>query len=98
MVVVWRYQRAGPIVDWLLTRFGYAAIMAPWRRVYVAKNYMHLNWLVKHELTHVMQRYELGALGFWYKILRDFAVIGYANSPLEIEARNNERKELGFVS
>lgn len=81
---------AGPVLRWVLNRFGFAAMVVPWRRIVVLDEYKFEPWLIRHELAHIAQMDRDGWLTFWRQCLRWYFVPGYDKSPYEIEARTCE--------
>jgi len=55
---------------------------------------MHARSLVAHELTHVAQYERLGTPALLRQYFVELLVVGYERSPIEAEARANERIEL----
>lgn len=82
---------AGPFARAFLNAFGFAAIVSPWRTIYVLEEHLSLP-LIAHERAHIAQIERDGACYFWPKILLDYFVKGYDASPYEIEARKIESR------
>jgi hypothetical protein len=70
----------------LLRRFQIAAIVMPWRTVYIAKPYLNHEGLIAHEMVHIEQINRDGPIAFSVKYLWWLATKGYAENPYEIEA------------
>lgn len=84
---MWRVVTAGPISRFVLTMFGFVAVVVPWHRVYVLAEYRHNPLVLAHEAVHVIQIKRDGAWYFWTRCIWWYLVCGYENSPYEIEAR-----------
>jgi hypothetical protein len=83
-----RVARFGSLV--FLRLFGFAAVFAPWRTIYVEETYRDAQWLIRHELAHAAQCDRDGWFTFWRQCLTWYFVPGYDRSPYEIEARGVE--------
>jgi preprotein translocase subunit SecG len=57
-----------------------------WNRVYVSSNYL-VPHALQHELEHVRQWHEMGAVKFTVVYLWQYVRVGYAKHPLEVAAR-----------
>lgn len=51
-------------------------------------------WLFKHEITHAQQIERMGKLRFYVMYFYYQARLGYALNPLELEAREEQLKDL----
>jgi len=80
-------KEAGPVARFIVARFGFCGITAPWSTVYIAPGWMHDATLMRHEIAHLGQMRRDGWLRFWVMICVWFVYPGYARSPYEIEAR-----------
>ena len=70
----------------LLRRLHVAAIVMPWRTIYIAKPYLNHQGLIAHELVHIEQIERDGPIKFSIKYLWWLARFGYWNHPYEVEA------------
>jgi hypothetical protein len=82
-----RFKIAGFISRFILTRFGFAAIVSPWRTVYILREHWYDAALRRHELAHLGQMRRDGWFKFWVQCLWWYFNPGYERSPYEIEAR-----------
>ncbi len=81
-----RFRIAGPLARATLHWFGFAAIVSPWRTVYVLREHWYDAALRRHELAHLGQMRRDGWLKFWVRCIYWYLTVGYDNSPYEIEA------------
>ena len=86
-----RFVASGPIATRFLDCFGFAAIVSPWRTVYILPEYFEHEALRRHEAAHLAQMQRDGWFRFWVQCLAWYFVPGYKFSPYEIEARECER-------
>lgn len=86
-----RFKPAKGISLLVLNAFGFAAIVSPWRTVYVLPHYMNHQELRRHETAHLAQMDRDGWLRFWVQCITWYFVPGYDRSPYELEARQAER-------
>ena len=86
-----KFMVSGPISTRLLNHFDFAAIVAPWRTIYILPEYFDHEALRRHELAHLAQMQRDGWLRFWVQCLTWYFIPGYERSPYEIEARQAER-------
>jgi hypothetical protein len=84
------FKIAGRFAGALLNSFGFAAIVSPWRTVYVLAEHINEPWLRRHEIAHLAQMDRDGWLRFWVQVLWWYFVPGYERSPYELEARSVE--------
>ena len=63
---------------------GYAIMLKPW----IAQDSTVLN----HELVHVAQHDRMGRSGFVRRYLIELSLVGYARSPLELEAYAKQKR------
>lgn len=82
-----RIETAGWFSRPLLKLFGFGAIVAPWRTIYILKEYRGEPWLIRHEAAHLAQMDRDGWWTFWRQCITWYFVPGYSRSPYEIEAR-----------
>lgn len=87
-----RFKIAGPIAGRILDWLELAAIVSPWRTIYVLPEWWLDEPLREHELEHIRQLDRDGPVKFWFYICWWCLTKGYRNSPYEIEARRAERK------
>ncbi|MEZ7956591.1 MAG: hypothetical protein QMC23_06615 [Rubritalea sp.] len=78
-------------IEKLLQRRGYptgnTAGMCMRYGIYTKETYAHKKSLIAHELVHTHQFERLGGLWHFLNLyLKETMILGYANSPLEIEA------------
>ena len=66
---------------------GFAAIVTPWRSIYILTEWIDEPGLRAHELTHIAQLDRDGALLFWTRCIWYVVRHGYWNSPYEVECR-----------
>lgn len=85
-----RFKTAGPLARCLLHWFGFAAIVSPWRTVYILEAHWFDPALRRHELAHLGQMQRDGWLRFWVQCITWYFNPGYEASPYEIEARQAE--------
>ena len=85
-----RFKAAGRFGQAFLNGFGFAAIVAPWRTVYMLPEYYHHAALRRHEAAHLGQIDRDGFWYFWTHCLFWFVWFGHRHSPYEIEARKAE--------
>jgi hypothetical protein len=85
-----RFRKAGPIATRFLNRMGFAAVVSPWRTIYMLEKYFDHTTLRRHELAHIAQINRDGAFKFWIKCVAMYYYCGYTRSPIEIEARRAE--------
>lgn len=76
---------------WLLDGLGLAAIVMPWRSVYIHPDWIGDETLVKHEAWHLHQIDRDGPVTFSARYLYWLARHGYRRNPYEIEAYRNQR-------
>lgn len=81
------------LIEKRLQRRGYpagsAAGMCMRYGIYAKETYAHKKSLIAHELVHTHQFERLGGLWHFLNIyLKETMILGYANSPLEIEANS----------
>lgn len=80
----------GPL-RWWLARTRWAGIALPPFGAFVLAEHLDHARLVRHELRHLEQAREMGALR-WYVTYLWYAVrYGYRDNPLEVDARAAER-------
>lgn len=84
-----RFRFAGFVSRLVLNAFGFAAIVSPWRTVYLLPDY-DTPELRRHETAHLAQMDRDGWLVFWICCVGWFLYPGYEHSPYEIEAREVE--------
>ena len=75
---------------WLLPKKTWGIVLYPfifYRRKYYSET------LRRHEWTHIRQIRRDGVFKFYFKILKDYATVGYRNSPYEIEAYEKQEDE-----
>ena len=82
-----RFRVAGPLARLILHWFGFAAMVSPWRTVYILKEYQYDAALRRHELAHLGQMQRDGWFRFWVQCIAWYFNPGYERSPYEIEAR-----------
>lgn len=82
-----KFKIAGPISRRFLDYMGFAAVVSPWRTIYILEKYFDHTTLRRHELAHIAQINRDGSLFFWIKCIAFYCYLGYARSPYEIEAR-----------
>ena len=70
--------------------FGFAAVVSPWRTIYVLPVFLHDERLQRHEMAHLAQMERDGWLRFWVQCVWWYFSRGYDASPYEIEARAAE--------
>lgn len=87
-----RIKPAGPIATAILNHFGFAAIVSPWRTIYVLPEWISDPSIRAHEKAHIAQIARDGFWYFWPKIILDFYRLEYEHSPYEIKAREIERR------
>ena len=80
-----------PLVK-LAARWGFPIFepggMALGKGIYILKGNTHV---LRHELVHVAQYQQMGGIGpFMHRYLVECLVHGYADAPLEVEARGKE--------
>jgi len=80
-------------IEKLIQRKGYpagsAAGMCMRYGIYAKETYAHRKSLIAHELVHTHQFERLGGIWHFLKTyLQETMLLGYANSPLEIEANH----------
>ena len=75
-----------------LEQFGFAAVVMPWRTIYVLEEYRNDAWLIRHECAHLAQMDRDGWLKYWVLTLWFLVWPGYERSPYEIEARSTEQE------
>ncbi len=80
-------------IENLIQRKGYpagsAGGMCMRYGIYAKEKYAHDKSLIAHELVHTHQFERLGGLWYFLKLyLQETLILGYANSPLEIEANS----------
>lgn len=80
------FQKAGPLSRRLLNAFGWAAIVSPWRTIYILEGHEHDPVLRHHELIHIEQMARDGQALFWIKLVWYLIRYGYEKSPYEVEA------------
>ena len=85
-----RFRSAGPLAKLFLVRMGFAAVVSPWRTIYLLPQYFDHVTLRRHELAHIAQINRDGALKFWVLCVFRYWYYGYTRSPYEIEARRAE--------
>ncbi len=78
------------LVRWLLKTFGIAAITAPWRTIYVLKEFQYRDDIMRHEIVHVEQIARDGPVKFSILYLYWLVRYGYRANPYEIEAYAKE--------
>lgn len=81
----------GP-VRWYLKATGYAGITLPPFGVYILAERMNDEALIRHEQVHWQQAQRMGTLKFYAVYLWLLARHGYADHPMEHEARAAERR------
>lgn len=86
-----KFVPAKKLSQTFLNIFGFAAIVSPWRTIYVLPDYLHHEALRRHETAHLAQMQRDGWFRFWFFIVVWYFVPGYDKSPYEIEAREAER-------
>lgn len=86
-----RFIQAKRISLLILNAFGFAAIVSPWRTVYVLPECLNDQDLRRHETAHLAQMERDGWFVFWFFNVLWYFVPGYDKSPYEIEARQVER-------
>lgn len=82
-----RFKIAGSIATRFLNYMGFAAVVSPWRTIYLLEKYFDHQTLRRHELAHIAQINREGTIKFWIKCVALYYYCGYTRSPLEIEAR-----------
>jgi hypothetical protein len=83
-----RIARFGSLA--FLNLFGFAAVVSPWRTIYVLEDNRYDPMLLRHEVAHLGQMDRDGWLRFWVQCVWWYFVPGYDKSPYEIEARQAE--------
>lgn len=76
----------GPIL-WWLRRTGFSGITMPWGKVYIVPERFFDEGLRAHEAIHLEQLRRMGAMRFSLTYLWLLLRYGYANHPMEVEAR-----------
>lgn len=86
------FKEAKHIYRWFLSKFGYVAIVNPFSKTcHVLKGFYPPNYrLRKHELKHIEQIENEGAIKFTLKYLYYNIRLGYNLNPYEIEANKAE--------
>ena len=82
-----KFKVAGPIARRFLDYMGFAAVVSPWRTIYMLEKYFNHTTLRRHELAHIAQINRDGTLIFWLKCIAFYCYLGYNRSPYEVEAR-----------
>lgn len=80
-------KQAGWFWKTIIKLFGLCAITTPWGKVYILPEYFKDEGIIIHEQEHLNQIERMG----WFKFSMTYVWFlfryGYANHPLEIEAR-----------
>mgnify|MGYP007083594021 CR=1 FL=1 len=88
--IVPRIRDAGFLSAAFLKVFGFAAVVSPWRTIYVLPEFTDDEAIYRHEVAHLTQMDRDGWLTFWARCLWWYISPGYERSPYEIEARQAE--------
>ena len=83
-------REARHIIRWFLRWRGYGGITLPPLGIYILRERMREDKLVRHEQAHWAQYVRMGAVKFYAKYLWLLVRHGYQNHPMEIEARGHE--------
>ena len=75
----------------LLRLGGFAGITLPWG-IYLLREQLGNERLIRHELAHVAQIRRYGVVGFYARYIALWLRHGYRNHPFEIEAREAETR------
>ena len=81
-----KFVMAGRLIGWTLRSLGFAAVVSPWRSIYMVPEYFHHDGLRDHELVHIMQM-DRDGWRFWPRYIWQIIKFGYERSPYEVEAR-----------
>lgn len=82
-------EARGPI-RWILRKTPYWGICLPPFGVYILKERMDNERLIRHEQCHWDQYLRMGVIKFYAVYLYKHFKYGYENNPLEVEARQAE--------
>ena len=81
------------LVAWVLRRTGFAGVaLAPFG-IYILPEQLDNNRLIRHEQQHWRQWQRMGTVRYYLTYLYEVLRYGYANSPMEKEAREAAMKE-----
>ena len=81
----------GPIL-WYMQLFGFAGWTSLWGVCYYMPGWENVDWLIRHEETHLAQMKRDGKIKYMVRYLWQWATKGYLNIDYEIEARAAEGK------
>lgn len=79
----------GP-VRWWLRMTGYAGITLPPFGMFIVREHINNERLIRHEQAHWRQAQQLGIVKFYVKYLWLSLRHGYRDNPMEVEARAAE--------
>ena len=79
------------IIAWLLRASDKYAVTLPPFGVYILPEHMNTPWLIRHERCHWMQAQRMGVVKFYVVYVWLWLRFGYANHPMEKEARQFEK-------
>lgn len=83
-------KEATGVIKWFLNNRHFQAITIPYCGIYIVKNAMTMDYLIRHERKHEEQINKLGAFRFVLAYFYFCFKYGYFMNPFEIEARAAE--------
>lgn len=91
-MIVTRWHTARGIRKWVLDRLDLAAIVWPWRSVWIQPEWVGNVNLIQHERWHLHQINRDGPIRFTIAYLYHLATKGYRRNPYEVEAYRNQNR------
>ena len=81
-----RFRVAAGFMRRVLITLNLAAIVMPWRTIYILRPWYHSVVIRQHELVHIAQIERDGAVWFTLRYLWWTLRYGYSDNPYELEA------------